>query len=77
MCESRGGTGGLDPLKKHKNIGFPSNTGPDLIKINTASKPAFNVGQSSACQQNAILMAFRWWAMMARFSGILILFPLI
>ena len=29
MGGSRGGTGGPDPpLNNHKNIGFPSNTGP-------------------------------------------------
>ena len=46
-----GGTGGPDPppLKNHKNIGFSSNIGPDPLK-----KPAFNVGPSSARQQNAI-----------------------
>ena len=27
------GTGGPDPLKNHKNIGFLSNTGPDPVKI--------------------------------------------
>ena len=36
----RGRTGG--PLKKnHKNIGFLSNTGPDLMKNHKATKPAF------------------------------------
>ena len=45
------------PLKNHKNIGFPSNT-----ENHEATKPAFNVGPSSARQQNAIKMAFRWRA---------------
>ena len=59
MGGSRWGTGGLDPpLKNHKNIGFISNTDPDPHK----NHKAFNVGPSSARQQNAILMAFRWWA---------------
>ena len=58
MCGSRGGDRGSGPPeKKHKNIGFPSNTGPDPQKINTANKPALNVGPSSARQRNAILMA--------------------
>ena len=49
------GTGGPDtPLKNHKNIGFPSNTGPDPLKNHKATKPAFNVGQSWASQLNAI-----------------------
>ena len=33
------------PLKNHKNIGFLGNTGTDPLKI---TKPAFNVGPSSA-----------------------------
>ena len=56
------GPGPPPPEKTHKNIGFPSNTGPNSIKINTATKPAFNVGPSSARQRDAILMAFRWRA---------------
>ena len=32
-----GGTGGLDPLNNHKNIGFPSNTGPDPLKNHKAT----------------------------------------
>ena len=37
------------PLKTHKNIGFPSNT-----ENHKATKPAFNVGPSSARQRNGI-----------------------
>ena len=33
MRGSRGGTGGPDPLKNHKNIEFLSNTGPDPLKF--------------------------------------------
>ena len=50
-----GGGGGSAPLKNHKNIGFLSNTGPDPLKNYKATKPAFNVGPSSA---------FKW-----RFAG--------
>ena len=32
MGGSRGGTGGPDPLKNHKNIRFLSNSGPDPLK---------------------------------------------
>ena len=32
--EGGGGAGGLDPLENYKNIGFLSNTGPDLLNIN-------------------------------------------
>ena len=45
-----GETGGPDPLKNNKNIGFLSNTGPDPLKNYKATKPAFNVGPSWACQ---------------------------
>ena len=60
-----GGRGSGHSLKKHKNIGFLSNTGPD--PINTAIKPAFNVGQSSARQRNAISMVGRWWPVVVVF----------
>ena len=49
------GIGGPDhPLKNHENIAFLSNTGPDPLKNHKATKPAFNVGLSSAHQRNAI-----------------------
>ena len=38
----------------HKNIGFLSNTGPYPLKNHKATKPAFKVWPSSACQRNAI-----------------------
>ena len=45
-ADPEGGTGGPDPppLKNHKNLGFLSNTGSDLLKNHKATKPAFNVG---------------------------------
>ena len=46
--EGRGGQGVWNPSKNHKNIGFLSNTGQDPLKNHKATKPAFNVGQSSA-----------------------------
>ena len=53
--EGAGYRGSGPPLKnKKKNIGFLSNAGPDPLKNHKATKPAFNIGQSSACQQNAI-----------------------
>ena len=58
----RGWGGILEPLKNHKAIGFISNAGPDFLEKHKATKPAFNVWSSSACQRNAIYMAFRWWA---------------
>ena len=46
-----GGAEGLDPpLKNNKNIGFPSNIGPDPLKITKLPRPAFNVEPSSARQ---------------------------
>ena len=33
-----GGTGGLEPLKNHKNIGVLSITGPDLLKNHKDTK---------------------------------------
>ena len=46
----RGDRGSGPPLKNHNNIGFISNTGPDPLKNHKGTKPAFNVGQSSARQ---------------------------
>ena len=63
MRGSRGGGGGSAPFpENHKNIGFLSKSGPDPLKNHKAIKPVFNVGPSSARQQNAIQMAFRWRA---------------
>ena len=54
MGGSRGGQGSGHPLKNHKNIRFPNNTGPDPLKNHMATKPAFNFGPSSAHQLTAI-----------------------
>ena len=47
------GTEGPDPPPPPWKITF-SNTGPNSLKNHKANTPAFNVGASSACQQNAI-----------------------
>ena len=52
--DPEGGTGGRDPPEKSQYIGFLSNSGPDPLKNYKATKPAFNVGPTSARQQNAI-----------------------
>ena len=53
--DPKGGQGVWTPLlKNHKNIGFLSNTGLDYLKNHKATKHAFNVGPSMACQPNAI-----------------------
>ena len=62
MGGSRGGRGSGLPPEKITNIGFLCNTGPDPLKNHKATKPAFNVGPSSARQRNAISMAFNWRA---------------
>ena len=54
-----GGTGGTGSPEKSQNKEFLSNTGPDPLKNHKASKPAFNIGPSSARQRNAMYMAFR------------------
>ena len=56
MCGSRGGGDrGPDPSpEKSKKIGFFSNTGVDPLKNHKSTKPAFNIGPSSACKRNAI-----------------------
>ena len=40
--------------KNHKNKGFLCNTDLDPLKNHKATKPALNVGPSSARQRNAI-----------------------
>ena len=49
-----GGARGPDPPEKSQNKGFLSNTSPDSLENHKATKPAFNVGPSSARQRNAI-----------------------
>ena len=46
----RGDRGSETPLKNHKFIGFPSNSGPDPHGNHKAAKSAFNGGPLSACQ---------------------------
>ena len=49
------GAGGPDPPPgiSQSYIGFLSNTGPNPLEYHKATKPAFNVGPLSACEQNA------------------------
>ena len=67
-CADPEGTGGPDPLppKNHKNIEFLSNTrwtgSPEILKT---TKPAFNVGPSSARQRNAIYRRLAGGSMIA------------
>ena len=57
MGGSRGGRGG--PSENHQNMGFLSNSGPDHRKNHKATKPAFNIGPSSACRLNGVLLSSR------------------
>ena len=53
----RGGAGGPDPPPPEKSQKYRvsnSNTGPDPLGNQKATKPPVNVGQSSARQRNAI-----------------------
>ena len=56
----RGSSGGSKVFQTHptpeklQNYGFISNTCPDPLKNHKATKPAFNIGPSSARQRNAI-----------------------
>ena len=63
MCRSRGGTGVRTPLKNHINIGFSSNTGPDLLKNSSymyqASIQCRTIIGTPAKRH---LMEFRWRA---------------
>ena len=57
--DPEGDTGGPDPPppppeKSHFFFFAILNTGPDPLKNHKATKPAFNVGPSSASQRNAI-----------------------
>ena len=50
-ADPEGGMGSGPPLKKtQKKLGFLSKTGQDPLKNHKATKPAFNVGPSSARQ---------------------------
>ena len=66
MRGSRGGGGGQEsgpppPKKKnHKKYRVSWQYWSGSPENHNATKPAFNVGPSSAHQQNAISMAFRW-----------------
>ena len=53
-ADPEGGGGGGE--EKSQYIEFLSNTGPDPLKDHKATKPAFNVGPSSARRE----MPFKW-----------------
>ena len=51
-----GGAGGPDPLKNAKNLGFLSNTEPDVLKITKL----LSQHSISGCYQPASEMPFKW-----------------
>ena len=52
--EGGGGAWVPDPPEKSQKYRVSLQTGPDLLKNHKATKPAFNVGPSSARQRNTI-----------------------
>ena len=51
------GDRGSGPLKNYKNVGLPSNMGTDSLANHKATKPAFNVGQSTERMRNGVSQA--------------------
>ena len=76
MGGSRGGDRGSGPpLKNHKHLGFPSNTGPDPLKSYQARIQCRVInGMTTKRHLNGILLAGRWWPAL---SGIWIISPLL
>ena len=64
----RDGTGGQDPLKNHKNIGFLNNTGPDPLKNHKATKPDSKLVHHRLSSETP----FKWC-----FAGVLMMVPLL
>ena len=62
----RGGTGGLDPPKNHKNIGFLSNTGPDPLKITKLPSQHSMLGHHQHASETSLKWCFTGGPMMAR-----------
>ena len=50
------GRGSLPASENHQNIGFLSKSGPDHRKNHKATKPAFNIGPSSARHLNGVFL---------------------
>ena len=79
MQQSRGGGGGgavclawgPDPPGKSQKYRYCKQYWYGSHKNHKATKPAFDVGQSPACQRNAISLSFSWWADDGPLSGIL------
>ena len=61
------GSRGCAPTKRRKALGFLSKSGPDSLKNHKATKPEFNVEQSSARKRTPFKWRFAGVPMMARF----------
>ena len=65
------------PKKKHKNIGFLSDTGPDPLKITKLPSQHLKLGSYRHVSETQFKWRFNGRPMMAPFSAIWILSPLI
>ena len=54
------------PLKNHKNIGFPSSTGPDPLKITKLPSQYSMLGHHRHASETPFKWRFAGWQMMAR-----------
>ena len=64
MGWSRGGPGGPDPMKIHKNIGFPSIIDPDPLKSQSYQASI----QWWAIIDNGVSLMGRWWSILSGIS---------
>ena len=62
-----GGRGSISPLKNHKNIGFPSNIDPDLLKITKLPSQHSMVGHYRHASETPLKWCFAGGPMMAHF----------
>ena len=75
--QSGGDRGSGPPLKNHKNVGFFSNTGPDPIKFTNLPSQHSMLGRHQHASETPFKRRFAGGPMMAAFSGLSILSPLI
>ena len=60
-----GGQGVWIPLKNHKNIGFPSNTGPDPLKLQSYQASHSMMGHHRHARETP----FKWCIVKWHFAG--------
>ena len=66
-ADPEGGTVGPDPLKNHKNIGFPSNIDLDPIKTTKLPSQHSMVGQYRHASETPLKWGFAGGPMMSHF----------